>query len=395
MPEGEARTHDLVLFGATGFTGRLTARHLAAHAPPGCRWALAGRNREKLAALRAELAALRPECAGLPLLDAEADDSASLRRLAADTRVVISTVGPYLRYGEPLVAACAEEGTDYADLTGEPEFVDTMYVRYDATARRTGARLIHAAGFESVPHDLGVLYTVGKLPPDVPLRIDGYVWSDGMFSGGTLASALGAFSRGPQMLEAARERRRAEERPVGRRISAPLGGVRRVPLLHAWAVPLPTIDAQIVARSAAGLDRYGPDFRYRHAAVVRRLPVAFGGIAGAAGVAALAQLPPARRWMSARLAPGEGPSEERRARSSFSVRFLGEGGGRRVATEVSGGDPGYDETSKMLAESALCLAFDEGLPKVSGQVTTAVAVGEALTGRLTRAGLDFRVTHTG
>jgi short subunit dehydrogenase-like uncharacterized protein len=389
------RAHDLVLFGATGFTGRLTAAHLAGHAPPHARVALAGRNREKLAGVRAELARLRPDWAQLPLLDADAGDPASLGRLAAGTRVVISTVGPYIRHGQELVAACAAEGTDYADLTGEPEFVDLTFLRHHATARRTGARLVHACGFDSVPHDLGVRWTVERLPEGVPLRIDGHVRAEGTISGGTLASVLEAFSRGRQTLAAARERRAADPRPAGRRISTPAGGIRRVPLLGVWAVPLPTIDPQVVARSAAALERYGPDFRYRHAAAVRRLPVALGGVAGAAGLAALAQVPAARRRIGRLLSPGEGPDEERRSRSSFSVRFLAEGGGRRIATEVSGGDPGYGETSKMLAESALCLAFDEGLPAVAGQVTTAVAMGQALTARLVAAGLTFRVTHTG
>ncbi|MEE1926981.1 saccharopine dehydrogenase NADP-binding domain-containing protein [Streptomyces sp. TRM 70351] len=389
-----APDHDLVLFGATGFTGRLTARYLARHAPAGCRWALAGRSRDRLERVRAELAALRPDCAELPLLEADVDDAASMRRLAASGRVVLTTVGPYARHGEPLVAACAEQGTDYLDLAGEPEFVDTMYLRHHERARRSGARLVHCCGFDSVPHDLGVLYTVARLPEGVPLRIDGYVRANATFSGGTLASALEAFSRGPQTLEAARRRRAAEPRPAHRRIVTGAGGLRRVPLLDAWALPLASIDPQVVGRSAAALDRYGPDFRYRHAAAVRRLPVALGGAAGLAGLIALAQVPPARRALSARLAPGEGPSEERRARSTFSVRFLGEGGGRRIATEVSGGDPGYDETAKMLAESALCLAFDT-LPRVCGQTTPAAAMGDALTARLVRAGLTFRTTHHG
>ncbi|OEU95763.1 saccharopine dehydrogenase family protein [Streptomyces oceani] len=394
-PAPAPRAHDLVLFGATGFTGRLTARYLAEHVPPGCRWALAGRDRQKLMAVRAELAALRPECAGLPLLDADVADPSALFRMAADSRVVISTVGPYMRYGEPLVAACAEAGTDYLDLSGEPEFVDRMYLAYHAPAQRTGARLVHASGFDSVPYDLGVRYTIQQLPAGVPLWVDGYVTVDAAPSGGTLASTLDALSRGPQMLEAARERRRVEERPTDRCVSLPVSGLRRVPLLNGWAVPLPTIDPQIIGRSAAALERYGPEFRYRHAALVRHLPVAVGGVAGAAGALGLAQLPPARRWMTSRLTAGEGPSEERRARSSFSLRFLARGGGERVATEVAGGDPGYDETAKMLAESALCLAYDEKLPETSGQVTPAAAMGEALTDRLVRAGLQFRLTHRG
>ncbi|MGW3139322.1 saccharopine dehydrogenase, partial [Streptomyces sp. NPDC001139] len=138
------------------------------------------------------------------------------------------------------------------------------------------------------------------------------------------------------------------------------------------------------------LERYGPDFRYRHYAAVRHLPVAVGGAAAMGALVAAAQLPPARRWLSGRLKPGDGPDPEKRAKSWFTVRFVGEGGGRRVFTEVAGGDPGYDETAKMFAESALSLAFDD-LPPTSGQVTTAVAMGDALTERLRRAGITFRV----
>ncbi|MFF7814351.1 saccharopine dehydrogenase family protein [Streptomyces sp. NPDC007945] len=386
------RPYDVVLYGATGFVGELTAEYLAEHAPDGCRWALAGRSPAKLAALRGRLAAGRPHLAALPLLTADSGDPASLRALAGSARVVASTVGPYVWYGEGLVAACAEAGTDYLDLTGEPEFVDRVYVRHDARARETGARIVHACGFDSVPHDLGVLFTVRQLPEGVPLRIDGFVRAGAVFSGGTFASALTAFGRGPQTLRAARERRLHAPRSVGRRARAPLGGPRFSTETGTWALPLPTLDPRIVARSAAALERYGPDFRYRHYASVRTLPMALGGTAALAATLATAQVPPLRRWLMDRYAAGSGPSAERRARSWFTVRFVGEGGGRRVFTEVSGGDPGYDETAKMLAEAALCLALDP-LPETAGQVTTAVAMGDALTDRLRAAGLRFRVAH--
>ncbi|MCG7528269.1 saccharopine dehydrogenase NADP-binding domain-containing protein, partial [Streptomyces sp. OfavH-34-F] len=199
---GADRPYDLILFGATGFVGALTAAYLARHAPDGCRWALAGRDRAKLAHLRARLTALDPRCADLPLLEADVSDAGSLRALAESAHVVATTVGPYVWYGEGLVAACAEAGTDYADLTGEPEFVDRMYVEYDARARETGARLVHACGFDSVPHDLGAYFTVGRLPAGVPLRVDGFVRSDAVFSGGTFASALTAMGRGRQTARA-------------------------------------------------------------------------------------------------------------------------------------------------------------------------------------------------
>ncbi|MFJ2743328.1 saccharopine dehydrogenase family protein [Streptomyces sp. NPDC087440] len=385
------RPYDIVLFGASGFVGELTAAYLAEHAPADCRWALAGRSLTKLEALRERLAKSRPECAELSLVQADSADSDALRELARSTRVLATTVGPYLRYGEGLVAACAEAGTDYLDLAGEPEFVDRMYLGYDAVARRSGARLVHSCGFDSVPHDLGAYFTVRQLPEGVPLRVDGFVRTGARFSGGTFASALGAMGRGRQMLRAARERREAEPRPEGgRRVGAPLGVPHRSGELGAWAVPLPTIDAQVVERSAAALERYGPDFRYRHYAAVKWLPVAVGGAAAVTSVVALAQVPAARRWLGSFIAPGTGPDAELRAKSWFSVRFVGEGGGRRVYTEVSGGDPGYGETAKILAEAALSLAFDE-LPGTAGQVTPAVAMGDALVERLQGAGIRFRV----
>ncbi|MFF1720216.1 saccharopine dehydrogenase family protein [Streptomyces sviceus] len=383
------RPYDIVLFGATSFAGALTARYLAAHGPDGLRWAIAGRSEDKLRALREKL----PEGTDVGVLTADVSDPDSLRALAERARVVATTVGPYLTYGEELVAACADAGTDYLDLSGEPEFVDLMYVRHDARARETGARLVHACGFDSVPHDLGAYFTVRQLPEGVPLTVDGFVTADAMFSGGTFASALGQFARGRQMIAAARDRGRHEPRLVGRRAAAPTGSPRYAQEVGAWALPLPTIDAQIVRRSAKALERYGPDFRYRHYAAVRRLPVAVGGVAAVGALFAAAQVPPARRWLSGRVRPGDGPSAEKRAKSWFSVRFVGEGGGRRVFTEVAGGDPGYDETAKMFAESALSLAFDD-LPETSGQVTTAVAMGDALIERLRRAGITFRVASS-
>lgn len=380
------RTYDIVLFGATGFVGELTAEYLAAHAPEGLRWAVAGRDAGKLERLRERL----PGGSAIGVLRAHAGDPESMRELAGHARVVATTVGPYLTYGEELVAACAEAGTDYVDLSGEPEFVDLMYVRHDARARETGARLVHACGFDSVPHDLGAYFTVAQLPEGVPITVDGFVRSDAMFSGGTFASALNQFSRGRQLMTAARDRRRHEPRTPGRRAHAPVSAPRFAKEVGAWAVPLPTIDGQVVRRSARELERYGPDFRYRHYAAVRSLPFAVGGAAAVGALVAAAQVPPARRWMSARIRPGEGPSAEKRAKSWFSVRFVGEGGGRRVFTEVAGGDPGYDESAKMLAESALSLALDD-LPDTAGQVTTAVAMGDALIGRLRRAGITFRV----
>ncbi|MFE6486111.1 saccharopine dehydrogenase family protein, partial [Streptomyces sp. NPDC057757] len=244
------RAYDIVLLGATGFVGVLTAEYLAAHAPEGLRWAIAGRSAEKLERLRERLAGIAHARDGGPdapaVLRADSSDAESLRELARHARVVATTVGPYVLHGEELVAACADAGTDYVDLTGEPEFVDLMYVRHDTRARETGARLVHACGFDSVPHDLGAYFTVRQLPEGVPLRVDGFVRTHAMFSGGTFASALGQFARGPQLLAAARERRRHEPRLMGRRATAPPSAPRFAKEIGAWALPLPTIDPQVV-----------------------------------------------------------------------------------------------------------------------------------------------------
>jgi hypothetical protein len=189
------RPYDIVVFGATGFAGRLTAEYLADAAEPPCRWAIAGRSEQKLAAVRADLAAHNPALAELPLVLADVDDPASLRAMAESARVVITTVGPYALYGDALVAACAVSGTDYLDLTGEPEFVARTYLRQHETAVTSGARIVHAAGFDSIPHDLGAYFTVLRLPADVPVSVDGYVRVSGTVSGGTFASLLTAMSR--------------------------------------------------------------------------------------------------------------------------------------------------------------------------------------------------------
>jgi len=386
MPE--AREYDIVLFGATGFTGGLTADYLVRHAPAGLRWALAGRSPEKLEAVRRRLQDVDPAAADLDLLHADVTDAASLADVAARTRVVITTVGPYVLHGEPLVAACAEAGTDYVDLTGEPEFVDLMYLAHHATAERTGARIVHACGFDSIPHDLGAMHAVQQLAPTGAVRLRGVVRAAAMFSGGTFHSAMGAFAGARRSSAVHKERRRAEPRPDGRKSRAVGGKPHRDADLGYWLLPLPTVDPMVVARSGAALASYGPDFRYSHYAGTKKLSSAVGAGGLAAGMFMTAQVPPLRRFALSRIQPGDGPDESRRAKSWFTVDFVGESDGRTVRTRVSGADPGYDETAKMLAESALCLAFDDN-PPTAGQVTTAQAMGENLLARLQAAGIRF------
>ena len=384
VPPRETRPWDIVIFGATGFAGRLVAAYLDQHAPPGLRIALAGRNHERLAAIADELQR------EFGVLTASVDDDASLRSLAESTRVLLTTVGPYARLGEPVVAACVAAGTDYLDLTGEPAFVDRVLARHDAAAREHGALIVHCCGFDSIPTDLGVLFTVMQLPRDRPIAIDGYFEGKGGFSGGTFASALGAFAE-PR----ARKPARAPTPPGAPLVGKARRGLHYQQQMQRWALPFPTIDPQIALRSARARGDYGPEFRYGHYLCLKSLPQVVGAVAGVGGLAVLARLGPTRRLLQRMHPPGSGPDAATRKKSWYRFTFRGRAGDVSVVTEVAGGDPGYDETARMIAESALCLLLERDKLPTGGVLTTATAMGERLLARLQAAGMSFRVLEGG
>jgi short subunit dehydrogenase-like uncharacterized protein len=318
--------------------------------------------------------------------------------------VVISTVGPYLAYGEPLVAACARAGTDYVDLCGEPEFVDLMYLRYHQLARETGARMVHSCGFDSIPYDLGALFMVSQIPeaPTVPIALEGFVLASGTFSGGTYHSAVGAMGRIKESGRVGRQRRSVERHAAdgqlaeGRRVRGISRAPHRDQFAGGWVVSAPTIDPQHVLRSARLNSGYGPDFSYAHYIVTRKLTTTLGLGLGVGVLATLAQVGPTRRLVLKLKSPGSGPSEQKRAKSFFRVRFRAKVGGehpRELVAEVSGGDPSYGETAKMLSQAALCLAFDDVPAPGGGQWTPALALGQPLIDRLALAGIAFRVVE--
>ena len=386
MPDD--RPFDITLFGASSFVGVLTAQYLAG-AKPGLRWALAGRNRDKLDAVVRDLPASTP---APQLLIANVDDAGSMRALAQSARVVLTTVGPYTHYGEPLVAACAELGTDYVDLTGEPEFFKRMIARYHGTAARSGARILHACGFDSIPHDLGALFTLQalreRLSPaerdSTPITIEGFVRTRAKISGGTWQSALQVLSETSSL---------PSSQPVqvdGRSVGRVPPRIHRRAELGQWALPAPTIDPDVVCHSASLLAEYGPQFRYGHYITFKN-PAQIGAfLMGAGTVIALSKVGPTRALLSKLNPPGRGPSQEERDQSFFRVTFFGKAAGQRVQCRVSGGDPGYSETAKMMAETGLCLAFDrERTRACAGVLTPAFALGDVLTERLQRAGITF------
>jgi short subunit dehydrogenase-like uncharacterized protein len=336
--------------------------------------------------VKAELEAIDPACASVGVVEAQAGDPASLERMAREARVVLTTVGPYAEHGEPVVQACVAGGADYVDITGEPDFVDRIVERYDGPARERGLRLVSCCGFDSIPTDVGALFTVQKLPAGEPIKLEAFVRAQGAFSGGTWQSLLGAV--------ATRVRHRGERPsdPPGRKVRGIRSKIRYDRSLRAWVCPLPTIDPQIVLRSARALDAYGPDFSYGHYLQVRSGLRLAGGLAGIGAVIALAQLRPTRDLLRRLRPSGEGPSAEERARSWFQVTFRGHAASRQVVTRVSGGDPGYSETAKMVAEAALCLALDRSrLPDRAGALTPAVAMGDVLIERLQQAEIRFEL----
>jgi short subunit dehydrogenase-like uncharacterized protein len=392
----DARPYALVLYGATGFTGGLTARYLSCHLPRDVRWAIAGRHRDGLEKIAAALEQRghRPD-----LLIACSDDDTSLDAMAARTRVLASTVGPYVRHGEPLVRACISQGTHYCDLTGEPEFVNRLLLEHHAAARDAGCAIVNSCGFDSIPYDAGVLFTINRLtqahgrPLDQPVTVEGALTASAEFSGGTWHSALEAFARPGANRDSLRRANEQLRRDYPRQVATVPFRARRDADLGGWLAPLPTIDPMVVLRSARALERYGPQFRYGHY-LASGNPLKLG--LGAAAVGALigaAQVGPLRRWLLQRRPAGEGPDAATRARSWFQVRLRGRCGDSEVLCRVSGGDPGYDETACMLAETAMALALDPGQPRDTGVITPMMALRDQLLERLINAGIRFEEIH--
>jgi short subunit dehydrogenase-like uncharacterized protein len=399
-----SRTFDVVLFGATGFTGRLVAEYLAAHAPPTARIALAGRSQSKLEQIRSTLPAAAQQW---PLLVGDATDAAAMSKIAEDAVVVCTTVGPYAKYGLPLVQSCAKAGTHYCDLTGETQFMRDSIDSADAAAKASGARIVHTCGFDSIPSDLGVWLlhrNLGQLARATYVLVA----SKGGFSGGTVASLLNALDEA----RTDRSRRRIMGDPYAlspERAAEPnLGDERELmrsqydDFVGQWVAPwvMASINTRVVRRSNALFNHaYGRRFRYSE---VMGMKTGFTGMLKAAGVAATMGLfmsslmwKPTRRWVESRLPkPGEGPDAHMRSTGFLKLRIFAESEtGAKKSLEVTGqGDPGYQLTALMLGESALCLAFDAAkTPPTSGVLTPATAMGQVLVDRLRAAGMTFNL----
>lgn len=384
----DAREFDIVIYGATGFTGRLVAEYMIAKNGHGLRWAMAGRSADKLASVRDEIGAP----ANTPLVVADAGNPASVRDMVGNARCIITTVGPYQLYGSDLVAACAELGTHYVDLSGEPLWMNDMINAHHDTAVGSGARIVHSCGFDSIPFDLGVLFLQDaareKFGAACP-RVRGRVRSmNGEFSGGTAAS-----------LGATMERIKAEPELLGVLVNpfclangfqGPDQPVDNKPyedeVLGQWVAPfiMAAINTKNIHRSNALMGHpYGEDFRYDE------MMLCGPGEAGKAAAEMVASMNPLEGDDVP--APGEGPSRESREAGNYDLLFVGTAadGGEIRACVTGDMDPGYGSTSKMLAESAVCLIED--CPDLPGGIyTSAPAMGHKLIKRLVdHAGMTF------
>ncbi len=399
----DERQYDVVVYGASGFVGSLTARYLANHAPAGARIALGGRSATKLEAVRAQLPAAAREW---PVVVADSSDAEGLARLVGSTRAVATTVGPYEKYGRRLVEACARAGTHYADLTGEVLFVRDSIEATDALARDTGARIVHACGYDSVPSDLGLWLVAQQAASDGAgglTDVTTVATIRGGVSGGTVDSlrtqveltaadpAARKVVADPHALSPDRDAEPAPRQPrdVGPPGRGPGGR---------WTAPfvMAPFNTRIVRRSNALTGwSYGRDLRYQERMGAGRGPLGAlvaGGMTAGIGVAVAGfSFRPTRVLLDRVLpAPGEGPGERTQANGWFRMDIhAATASGARYHGVVSGqGDPGYRATAVMLGESALCLALDT-LPDRAGSLTPATAMGGVLVNRLRAAGHTY------
>lgn len=405
----EGRDLDVVVFGATGFVGRLVAQHLADHAPEAARIGLAGRSEGRLQQVRADLG---DRACDWPLLVADVADPKSVDDLARSASVVATTVGPYLRYGMPLVAACAEAGTHYADLTGEPTFVRATLDRYAALAASTGARIVHSCGFDSVPSDLAVLLLAVQARADGTGELGPVTLTVTSLRGGVSGGTVDSMRAETEEVTADPSLRRLYGDPYAlspdRTAEPDLGrqddmvGVHRDHELNVWVGPfvMAPHNARIVRLSNALQGwSYGRGLQYREQVSFghgRLAPLtAMAATAALGGLAAGMGFGPTRAVLDRVLpAPGDGPGEATRRNGRFrmDVRATTTGGVRYRCLVAADGDPGYQATSVMFGESALCLALDaDRLPQRYGVLTPAAAMGDALVERLRAAGLTFDV----
>ena len=411
----EKRLYAVVLYGATSFVGQITAHYLTEFLSntkdkngANVTWAIAGRDEEKLNELQSKLASK------VDIIIANSDDTASLDKMTKQSQVIISTVGPYLKYGEPLIKSCVNNGTDYVDLTGEAIFIKDMMDKYQDTAKQSGARIVNSCGFDSIPSDLGVYFTQQKAEEKfgnacdvIHMRVKA---AKGGLSGGTIASMATIFEEVSQD----KSRRKQVANPYLLNDDKDAPNVRQANVSKPeyddehkrWLAPfvMASINTRIVHRSNQLLGyEYGRDFKYDEAMWMKDgVKGKLSSYAMSAGLLAFAttmMIKPTRELLSKHVLPksGSGPSKEEQENGYFDIRLFGETANNdTINTKVTGDkDPGYGSTSRMLSQAALCLAQDISKDDVGGGFwTPASAMGNSLIERLeAHSGISFEIVE--
>ena len=409
----EKRAYAVVLYGATSFVGQITAHYLANFLSANkdksgseINWAIAGRDQKKLNELQSKLASK------VDIIIANSDDAASLDAMTEQTQVIISTVGPYLKYGEPLIKSCVDNGTDYVDLTGEAIFIKDMMDKYQEAAKQSGARIVNSCGFDSIPSDLGVYFTQKQAEAKfdsacdvIHMRVKA---AKGGLSGGTIASMATIFEEVGQD----KSRRKQVANPYLLNDDKDAPNVRQSNVSKPeydsehkrWLAPfvMASINTRIVHRSNQLLGyEYGREFKYDEAMWmkdgIKGKLTSYALSAGLLGFATAMMITPSRELLSKHVLPksGSGPSKEEQENGYFDIRLFGQTANKdSITTKVTGDkDPGYGSTSRMLSQAALCLAQDISKEEVKGGFwTPASAMGDKLLARLEKhAGLSFDV----
>lgn len=412
---------DLIVYGASSFVGEILTRYLSTTYGVGqsIRWAIAGRSEQKLQQVRGSLAdVLQEKAKDLPILLADAMDENALQTLCSQTRVIVSTVGPYALYGEPLVKACAESGTDYCDLTGEAQWIKRMLTKYESAAQDSGARIVHCCGFDSVPSDMGVYYLqqqmqeqLGETAPRIKMRVKA---ARGGMSGGTVASMLNLVKEAIANPSLRKELANPFSIcPADSGFSARQPSLKRTRFdsdFNAWSAPfiMAAINTRVVHRSNALREKlYGEEFIYDETMLTGR---GFKGrmtamiIVAGMNLFMLGTVIKPTRWLLEKYLlpkPGEGPSLTEQENGFFDIRFKGElNDGRNLVAKVTGDrDPGYGSTGKMLGEAVVSLAVDfheqdQKCGKAGGFWTPASIFDHRFINRLTeKAGLTFSLVE--
>ena len=409
----EKRAYAVVLYGATSFVGQITAHYLAEFLSANkdksgseINWAIAGRDQEKLNELQSKLTST------VDIIIANSDDAASLDAMTEQTQVIISTVGPYLKYGEPLIKSCVDNGTDYVDLTGEAIFIKDMMDKYQEAAKQSGARIVNSCGFDSIPSDLGVYFTQKQAEAKfdsacdvIHMRVKA---AKGGLSGGTIASMATIFEEVGQ--DKSRRKQVANPYLLNDDKDAPNARQSNVSKPEydsehqRWLAPfvMASINTRIVHRSNQLLGyEYGREFKYDEAMWmkdgIKGKLTSYALSAGLLGFATAMMITPSRELLSKHVLPksGSGPSKEEQENGYFDIRLFGQTANKdSITTKVTGDkDPGYGSTSRMLSQAALCLAQDISKEEVKGGFwTPASAMGDKLLARLEKhAGLSFDV----